>query len=105
MIAIVIVSLFALAVVLLVVDEVANGAIKASKETVQKVKNSDPVRNIAERRIVATNEARLKDFKASQECPKCGTVDFHSIEDIWLGKGHWQCIRRCYSCGHGWYQW
>lgn len=49
-------------------------------------------------------ELELQHFQALQECPKCGTMGVHYIEDLWLGHDHRNLIRRCYNCNHGWYQ-
>lgn len=49
-------------------------------------------------------EKAARQFTAVCACPKCGEIDVHWIEDLWLGTGHRNLIRRCRTCDHGWYQ-
>lgn len=94
MIAIIIVSLVVLSIGLLVLESVGNASIKA-------IQNSNTARNIVDRRTIKANEARLGNFLAYQECPKCGIKDGHRIEKL---VGYLSIIRKCVHCGHEWRQ-
>lgn len=70
-------------------------------------------RNVAEseeRDRILSNESRLKEFEAWQECPKCNKFGHYLFEDVNFGalqgkKGvWWSVIRRCKYCNHAWYQ-
>lgn len=70
------------------------------------LENRAAVRDLAKANAerLRLREKKFDQFEAYQECPKCEVFDFHFIEDVWFGTGHRSCIRRCNSCGHGWYQ-
>lgn len=68
------------------------------------IETAERARNELLRLEVEAREKATYQFTAVCACPKCGDIDVHWIEDLWLGQGHRSLIRRCRVCDYGWYQ-